>query len=84
MNLEVHKTPYSLMILHYEELVKQINLIYDYSKSELTRAKKIKDSSLEKEFILLVSEVRAMKLEHEEGLKYWKIREENYLKENGK
>lgn len=76
-------TPYTLFITHYVGLVEQINYIYDFTKSELARAKKIKDSNLEKEFILLVSEVTAMKQQHEEGLKHWKAKEEEYLKKNG-
>lgn len=76
-------TPYTLFIKHYVGLVEQINYIYDYTKSELARAKKIKDSNLEKEFILLVSEVTAMKQQHEEGLIHWKVKEEIYLNKNG-
>lgn len=77
------ETPYTLFITHYVGLVEQINYIYDFTKSELARAKKIKDSNLEKEFILLVSEVTAMKQQHEEGLIHWKAKEEEYLKKNG-
>lgn len=77
------RTPYTLFITHYVGLVEQINYIYDFTKSELARAKKIKDSNLEKEFILLVSEVTAMKQQHEEGLIHWKAKEEEYLKKNG-
>ena len=76
------RTPYTLFITHYVYLVEQINYIYDYTKSELARAKKIKDSNLEKEFILLVSEVRAMKQQHEEGLIHWKAKEDEYLLKN--
>jgi len=64
------------MIAHYEHLVKEINRIICISEEHLSYHMKIKDEDNVEVYKKLIHELRAIEIQHMEGLEYWSKRRE--------
>ena len=79
-------SPYDKLIIHYKSLVFEIETLVNDSK-RLLEASKLENNYYDvKHYSKLLSELKAILIEHLEGLIFWKKRKENYLKNktNGK
>lgn len=70
---------FTKLIYHYQGLVEESTSLRVFYEGELNKAKACNDFKRQKLCIKLLSEIKAIQIEHREGLLYWREAEKNYL-----